>query len=240
MTNREEESSASSASHTAGLGQEAGCYLPVNGKSGREINCRLLESDVSDYPGPPLSVCSLSPLCTLPVIDSSSEIARSDRPNRIKNRIIRPLDEMRVRSGKNKPSVAVNGYTVSESISNTVGDNCAPPSADQPKFEITPGKEKSARGVIGRKSRRQIQVWCYPGKGTPNAPRPALAAPTLVGITPTGKNEMQNLEMRINRDNVPIVPLLSSITENQCELQPFPERVGTVNASDKNSINFAR
>ena len=104
--------------------------------------------------------------------------------------------------------------------------------ADRPRFEITPGKEKCARGVIGGTNRRRVQVWCYPGKDTPSAPGTALVTPTVVGITPAGINEMVNLEMRRKREIVPIVPLLSTTTENQCELQPHD------NVSDDYSINF--
>ena len=84
-------SSASSASHIADHGQEAGCNLPEDGKSGTG-------RDGSNYPGSQLSTSSGSPLCTRPVVRSIRSTTRSDRPNCVASRNKPPV-VMKVRSG---------------------------------------------------------------------------------------------------------------------------------------------
>lgn len=131
---------------------------------------------------------------------------------------------MRVRSGKVEPSAAVKGYTTSESMFDTAGDSCAPPSADQyPKLLITPKQERSTREGIGKQLRRQDRVWCYPGRGTPSAPRTAVATPTAVEGTPASMNGIVlNLETRVKSNRVTVVPKLSSKTEKTMRVSTRP------------------
>lgn len=216
--------SAGTALHVAVQGQEAGCNLPVNGKSGGVGSFRLSGCNGSNYPGSPSRDRTTSPLCTRPVAIGSCGLTKSDRPSRVDNRNSPPV-KMRARSRIDEPSVAANGYTVFESMS---------PSADQPKLLTTPVQGSSARGVIGRGERKHGRVWCYPGKGTPSVPRTA-APPTAVRDALVGSCEVLNLATRVKRDRVPSVRRLSSIVEKQCELTP-DEEAGTVSASDSNSI----
>ena len=134
-------SSVGSVLHDAAPGQEAGCNLSMNGKSGNTNN-RLLRRNGSNYPGSLLSVHSVSPLCTRPVV--SSVTARPGRPNSAINRI-RPPVTTQVRSGREEPSVAASSHTVSESMSATVEEKSAPPSVDHPKLLSTPFQYTSAR-----------------------------------------------------------------------------------------------
>ena len=95
-------SSASSASHNAVRGQEAGCNLPQNGKSGISGSFCLPCRDGSSYPESQLSTSSASPLCTRPVVRSIRSTTRSDRPNCVASRN-RPPVVMQVRSGIGEP-----------------------------------------------------------------------------------------------------------------------------------------
>ena len=95
-------SSASSASHSAARGQEAGCNLPENGKSGIPGSFCLPCRDGSSYPESQLGTSSASPLCTRPVVCRNRSTARSDRPNCVASRN-RPPVVMQVRSGIGEP-----------------------------------------------------------------------------------------------------------------------------------------
>ena len=54
------------ALHAAVQNQEAKCYLSQTRNSCRRVSFRLPGSDGSNYPRPPLSVSSTTPLCTNP------------------------------------------------------------------------------------------------------------------------------------------------------------------------------
>ena len=141
-------SSTSSASHSAVRGQEAGYYLPENGKSGIPGSFCLPSRDGSSYPGLQLNTSSASPLCTRPVVGRSRSTARSDRPNCVASRNRSPV-VMQVRSGIGEPSaIAASSYTEFEPMTATVGELGAPPSADQPKHLTTLSGSKRALGVI--------------------------------------------------------------------------------------------
>ena len=146
----------------------------MNGKSGNTNN-RLLGRNGSNYPGSLLSVQFVLPLCTRPV--DSRVTARPGRPNGTINRI-RPPVTTQVRSGREDPSVAARSHTGSESMSATVGEESAPPSVEHPTLLSTPCKYTSARGVAGKGTKNRERVWCYPGRGTPSAPRAGQALPT--------------------------------------------------------------
>ena len=166
-------SSASSASHIADHGQEAGCNLLENGKSGISGSFCLLGRDGSSHPGSQLSTSSASPLCTRPVVCRNRSTARSDRPNCVASRNSTPV-VMQVRSGVGEPSaIAASSYAEFEPMTAPVGELSAPPSADQPKHLTTPSGSKRALGIISMALKNR--VWCNPGKGTPSAPRNALA-----------------------------------------------------------------
>ena len=73
--------SIGSASYAAVQGQETGCNLSVNGNSDISSSRRLPGRNGSNYPGSPLCVSSVSPLCTRPVVSSIHSTALSDRPS---------------------------------------------------------------------------------------------------------------------------------------------------------------
>ena len=169
--------------------QETG-GLSKNGNSSKQ-SCRLPGRDGSNYPGTPLSVSHVSPLCTRPV--ANSKTTRSDRPSRVNSRD-RPPVKMQVRSGKEEPSVAESSQTGPRSVSTPVGELSAPPSADQPKLLPTPAQAKSARGVVGKRARRYNRVWCYPGRGTPSAPRTGRTPPVLLLFLLPSDNVQHDLQ----------------------------------------------
>ena len=144
--------SASSASHSAVRGQEAGCYLPENGKSGVPGSFSLPSRDGSNYPGSQLSTSSASPLCARPVVGRSRSTARSDRPNCVASRN-RPPVVMQVRSDIGEPSaIAASSYAEFEPMTATVGELSVP--ADQPKHLTTSSGSKLALGVINMASKK--------------------------------------------------------------------------------------
>ena len=172
-----QESSVESALHAGDQDQETGGHMSKNGKS-REQSCRLPGRDGSNYPGSPLGVSHVSPLCTRPVTINSSRTTRSDRLICINSRN-RPPVKMHVRSGKEEPSLQIvvklnPGHA-------PVGELSAPPSADRPKLLSTPPQVKSARGVVRKRARKYNRGWCYPGRGTPSAPRTGRIPPVRVG-----------------------------------------------------------
>lgn len=117
----------------------------------------------------------------------------------------------------------------------SVGELSAPPSADQPKF-MTPRQESSAWRVTGRGLRKRGRVWCYPGKGTPSAPReapPAATRGTLVGM-----DEVFDLGLRVKSGRAPMVRGLHRMKEGQHKLRPEQVVAGTVNASDLTSTDL--
>ena len=152
--------SASSASHSAARGQEAGCNLPENGKSGISGSFCLPGRDGSSYPGSQLSTSSASPLCTRPVVCRNRSTARSDRPNCVASRN-RPPVVMQVRSGIGEPSaIAASSYAEFDPMTAIIGEASAPPSADQLKHFTAPSGSKRTLGVVRMASNKG--VWCYP------------------------------------------------------------------------------
>ena len=160
-------SSASSASHSAVRGHEAGCNLPEHGKSGIPCSFRRPCRDGSRYTESQLSTSSASTLCTRPVVCRNRSTARSDRPNCVASRN-RPPVGMQLQSGIGEPSaIATSSYAEFEPMTVNVGELNAPPSADQPKHLTTPSGSKHALCVISMASNKR--VWSYPNEGTPSA-----------------------------------------------------------------------
>ena len=229
-------SSASSASHSAARGQEAGCNLPENGKSGISGSFCLLGRDGSSYPGSQLSTSSASPLCTRPVVCRNRSTARSDRPNCVASRN-RPPVVMQVRSGIGEPSaIAASSYAEFEPMTAPVGELSAPPSADQPKHLTTPSGSKRALGVISMALKNR--VWCNPGKGTPSAPRNALAPLTIVRKAPVDMEDILKNEPHLTRNRTSLKSKLSRIVENQAAFNPKPHKAGVTNASGSKLLVF--
>ena len=200
----------------------------MNGKSGKTNN-RIFGRNGNNYPGSLLSVHSVLRLCTRPVV--SGVTARPGRPNGAVNRI-RPPVTTQVRRGREEPSVAASSHTVSKSMSATVGEKSAPPSVDHPKLLSTPFQYTSAQGVAGKGIKDQERVWCYPGRGAPDAPCAGQALPASVGDVLVSRNEKRNHATR-QRVRVPIEPKLSKIVEKQ-NRDIDPEVVVTAHASSTN------
>ena len=172
---------------------------------------------------------AVSPLC--PVVKTT----RSDRPIRVHRRSVTP-GYIRARSDMVGPSVAVGSYTAFESRPVTVGVRSAPPSADRPNILTTFVQERSAPGILFRGSRRRAQNWCYPGRGTPSAPRTASAPTAAVRVSPVGMDDVFDLGTRLKRVRVPMVYGLISIVKSHSELKPNQSSSGTVNACDGDSV----
>ena len=134
---------------------------------------------------------------------------------------------MQVRSGKEEPSVEDSSQTESKSMSAPVRELSAPPSADQPKLLSTPAQVKSARGVVGERTRKYNRKWCYPGKGTPSAPRTGRTPPVRVGGTSVQINEVLNLETPGRRGRFPRSPGLRKILEKRNEPQENSSVMGS-------------
>ena len=133
--------------HTAVSGQKAGFNLPKNGKGGdSNVSC-LPGNDGSNYPRSPSSVNCVSPLFTQLLVPKN--MSSYGRPSRTDHRS-RPTEEIRVRSGEVKPSVAVDSETKFEFIFIAVEEASAPPLADRPKLRKHSDQMISAR-VLSRK-----------------------------------------------------------------------------------------
>ena len=145
------ENSVGTVLHTAIPGQEAERHLFKNGEGG-DSNISCLPGSVgSNYPRSPPSINSASSLFTQPVVPST--MPSCGRPNRM-DHWNRPPEEMRVRSGEIKPSVAADSETEFESISIAVGKVSATPLADQLKLGRYYDQMISARVLPERGMRR--------------------------------------------------------------------------------------
>ena len=82
------------------------------------------------------------------------------------------------------------------------------------------------------------RVWCNPGKGTPSAPRNALAPLTMVGKAPVNKEDILTNEPHLTRKRTSLKSKLSSIVENQVAFNPKPDKVGGINGSGSKSLVF--
>ena len=117
-----------------------------------------------------------------------------------------------------------------------VGESSAPPSADQPKHLRTPFGSKRALGVVSMALNNR--VWCNPGKGTPSAPRNALAPLTIVRKAPVNMEDILTNEPHLTRNRTSLKSKLSRIVENQAAFNPKPDQAGRINVSGSKSIVF--
>ena len=82
------------------------------------------------------------------------------------------------------------------------------------------------------------RVWCYPGKGTPGAPRNALAPLTIVAKSPVNVEEILTNDSHLTRNCTSLKSKLSSIEEKQVAFNPKPDMVGRINASGSKPLVF--
>ena len=82
------------------------------------------------------------------------------------------------------------------------------------------------------------RVWCNPGKGTPSAPRNALAPLTIVRKAPVKMEDILTNEPHLTRNRTSLKSKLSIIVENQAAFNPKPGKAGGINASGSKSLVF--
>ena len=98
----------------------------------------------------------------------------------------------------------------------------------------TPSGSKRALGVISTALKNR--VWCNPGKGTPSAPRIALAPLTIVRKATVDMEDILKNEPHLTRNRTSLKSKLSRIVENQAAFNPKPDKAGITNVSVQNRL----
>ena len=146
--------------------QEVGYNLPINGKSGGVVGCRLSGESGSNYPDVRSCASTLvPPLCTSSVTVSSRVAGGLGRPDGVRIRCKLPR-KTQVRSNEKSLSVLVQSQTKYESMSAVNRAKGTPASNVQLKRELLPtGNSFRARGGGNRGAKP-----CLPSKAREFSP----------------------------------------------------------------------